>query len=66
MTILGTPAEIYNFGTQYWVMTLATIAGGFVIAIVYLPVFTTLRFSSVYEVRSGSFAYVRLFFYLQA
>lgn len=51
MTILGTPAEIYNFGTQYWITIFSTLFAGIVVATVYLPVFTTLQLDSVYEVR---------------
>ncbi|XP_014486739.1 PREDICTED: sodium-coupled monocarboxylate transporter 1-like [Dinoponera quadriceps] len=49
VTILGTPAEIYNFGTQYWITIISILFCGLVVATVYLPVFTTLRLSSVYE-----------------
>ncbi|EFN88844.1 Sodium-coupled monocarboxylate transporter 1 [Harpegnathos saltator] len=49
VTILGTPAEIYNFGTQYWITIISIFFSGLVVATVYLPVFTTLRLSSVYE-----------------
>lgn len=51
MTILGTPAEIYNFGTQYWITIISILFSGIVVATVYLPVFTTLQLNSVYEVR---------------
>lgn len=52
VTILGTPAEIYNFGTQYWITIISIFFSGVVVATVYLPVFTTLQLNSVYEVRS--------------
>jgi len=52
VTILGTPAEIYNFGTQYWITIISILFSGIVVATVYLPVFTTLQLNSVYEVRS--------------
>lgn len=50
VTILGTPAEIYSYGTQYWLIIVAIILMGFVVSYVYLPVFTTLRVGSSYEV----------------
>ncbi|KAL0102303.1 hypothetical protein PUN28_018672 [Cardiocondyla obscurior] len=49
VTILGTPAEIYNFGTQYWITIISILFSGVVVATVYLPVFTTLQLNSVYE-----------------
>ncbi|XP_017780381.1 PREDICTED: sodium-coupled monocarboxylate transporter 1 isoform X2 [Nicrophorus vespilloides] len=49
VTILGTPAEIYNFGTQYWVICFSVLLSGIVIAIVYLPVFCKLQVNSSYE-----------------
>ncbi|XP_050456946.1 sodium-coupled monocarboxylate transporter 1-like [Cataglyphis hispanica] len=49
VTILGTPTEIYNFGTQYWITIISIFFSGIVVAIVYLPVFTTLQLNSVYE-----------------
>ncbi|KAJ8670314.1 hypothetical protein QAD02_001573 [Eretmocerus hayati] len=49
VTILGTPSEIYNFGTQYWITIISLIFSGVVVANVYLPVFTTLKLNSAYE-----------------
>ncbi|RVE53316.1 hypothetical protein evm_002149, partial [Chilo suppressalis] len=49
VTILGTPAEIYNYGTQYWLVILGVALSCVVVATVYLPVFCTLRLSSSYE-----------------
>lgn len=54
VTILGTPSEIYNFGTQYWITIVSLIFSGLVVANVYLPVFTTLKLNSAYEVCSVS------------
>lgn len=50
VTILGTPAEIYNFGTQYWVIVPAIWIMGIIVAYVYLPVFCKLKVNSSYEV----------------
>ncbi|XP_063913583.1 sodium-coupled monocarboxylate transporter 2-like [Zophobas morio] len=49
VTMLGTPAEMYNFGAQYWLVVVAMSFSGAVVAFVYLPVFTKLRVSSSYE-----------------
>lgn len=50
VTILGTPAEIYSFGTQYWLIVIPILLMGFTVSSVYLPVFTTLKVGSSYEV----------------
>lgn len=50
VTILGTPAEIYNFGTQYWFTIIPLFLSGIVVSYVYLPVFKALDLNSVYEV----------------
>ena len=50
VTILGTPAEIYNFGTQYWITIISIFLSGLIVVLVYLPVFVTLKLNSAYEV----------------
>lgn len=50
VTILGTPAEIYNFGTQYWLIVIPIFLMGFAVSFVYLPVFSALKVGSSYEV----------------
>lgn len=49
MTILGTPSEIYNYGTQYWLILIPICLMGIVVSYVYLPVFASLKISSSYE-----------------
>lgn len=49
VTILGTPTEIYNFGTQYWLIVVPIGLMGGIVSTVYLPVYTTLRVTSSYE-----------------
>lgn len=49
VTVLGTPAEIYNYGTQYWLIVVAIFFMSFVVSYVYLPVFCTLKVGSSYE-----------------
>lgn len=51
VTILGTPAEIYRFGTQYCIIAVAIWISGTVVATVYLPVFCKLQLYSSYEVK---------------
>nr|XP_023012361.1 sodium-coupled monocarboxylate transporter 2 [Leptinotarsa decemlineata] len=50
VTILGTPSDIYLFGTQYWFIVIAIWLSGLVVANVYLPVFLRLQVNSSYEV----------------
>lgn len=50
VTVLGTPAEIYNFGTQYWLIIVPIFLMGFIVSYVYLPVFCALKVGSSYEV----------------
>ncbi|CAI9723615.1 sodium-coupled monocarboxylate transporter 1-like [Octopus vulgaris] len=49
ITLLGTPAEIYNFNTMFMDMTLAYIVAMFLAAYVYVPIFYRLHITSVYE-----------------
>ncbi|XP_070495286.1 sodium-coupled monocarboxylate transporter 2 [Chironomus tepperi] len=49
VTVLGTPAEIYNYGTQYWLIVVSIFFMAFVVAYVYLPVFCSLKVGSSYE-----------------
>ncbi|XP_018804431.1 PREDICTED: sodium-coupled monocarboxylate transporter 2-like isoform X2 [Bactrocera latifrons] len=48
-TMLGTPSEIYNYGTQYWLIIISVILMAIVVSKVYMPVFSALRVSSSYE-----------------
>jgi solute carrier family 5 (sodium-coupled monocarboxylate transporter), member 8/12 len=50
VTVLGTPAEIYNYGTQYWLIVVPIFLMGFIVSYVYLPVFCALKVGSSYEV----------------
>ncbi|GAB1602817.1 sodium-coupled monocarboxylate transporter 2-like [Argonauta hians] len=49
ITLLGTPAEIYNYNTMFMVMTLAYIVAMFFAAHVYIPILYRLQITSVYE-----------------
>lgn len=50
VTILGTVSEIYNFGTQYWMIIVSIVLMAIAVSKVYLPVFAALRVGSSYEV----------------
>lgn len=50
VTVLGTPAEVYNFGTQYFLIIVPIMLMGWTISEVYLPVFCSLKVGSSYEV----------------
>ncbi|KAM6354692.1 sodium-dependent multivitamin transporter [Podargus strigoides] len=49
VAILGVPAEIYRFGTQYWFLGCSYILGLLIPAHVFIPVFYRLRITSTYE-----------------
>ncbi|XP_016994318.2 sodium-coupled monocarboxylate transporter 1-like isoform X2 [Drosophila takahashii] len=49
ITLLGTPSEIYYYGTQYWLIIIAIIIQGFIVSYIYLPVFSALQVHSSYE-----------------
>lgn len=51
ISLLGTPTEIYIYGTQYMYIIGAIITMGLVMMHVYLPVFHDLKLVSTYEVR---------------
>lgn len=50
-TILSTPSEIYNYGTQYWLIVLPLCLMCWVICQVYMPVYCALKLGSSYEVK---------------
>uniref|UniRef100_A0A665XF65 Sodium-dependent multivitamin transporter n=1 Tax=Echeneis naucrates TaxID=173247 RepID=A0A665XF65_ECHNA len=49
VAIIGVPAEIYTYGTQYWFIGCAYILGLLIPAHVFIPVFYRLRLSSAYQ-----------------
>ncbi|EDW87340.1 sodium-coupled monocarboxylate transporter 1 isoform X2 [Drosophila yakuba] len=49
VAILGTPSEIYNYGTQYFLIVVAIAIQGLVVSYIYLPVFSALQVRSSYE-----------------
>ena len=50
ITILGVPAEIYIYGTQYWLIIASYVILFPSVALVFVPVFRTVDISSSYEV----------------
>lgn len=50
VAIVGTPAEIYTNGTQYWFIGCAYILGLLIPAHVFIPVFYRLHLTSAYQV----------------
>ena len=51
IAILGLPAEMYVYGTQFWCIVIADCFVSLTVAVVYLPVFYGLQITSSYEVR---------------
>ncbi|XP_060773303.1 solute carrier family 5 member 6a isoform X2 [Neoarius graeffei] len=49
VAILGAPAEIYAYGTQYWFLGCSYFLGLLIPAHVFIPVFYRLRLSSAYQ-----------------
>lgn len=50
ITILGVPAEIYTFGTEYWFIVVSYVPLFPITALVFVPVFHGLDITSSYEV----------------
>ncbi|KAH8241059.1 hypothetical protein KR026_011284 [Drosophila bipectinata] len=49
VSILGTPPEVYNYGTQYWMTIVPILLQYFAIAYIYLPVFWAVQVGSSNE-----------------
>lgn len=49
VTVIGTPTDIYYYGSQYWMIIISIILMGVVVSYVYLPVFQKLRLNSSYQ-----------------
>lgn len=54
---MGTPPEIYNYGTQYWIIVVPILLQYFIIAYIYLPVFWNLQVGSSNEVGFSNLNY---------
>lgn len=51
ISLLGTPTELYVYGTSYLFFMIGAFLMAFTIANTFLPVLHELRLTSVYEVR---------------
>mgnify|MGYP001792954917 CR=1 FL=1 len=51
-TMIGTPAEIYKFGSSFGYFVLAAPFGALVGVVIFQPVFRKLKLTSIYEVCS--------------
>ncbi|NWZ87736.1 SC5A6 protein, partial [Poecile atricapillus] len=54
VAILGVPAEIFRFGTEYWFLGCSYFLGLLIPAHIFIPVFYRLRITSTYEVSRGT------------
>jgi len=52
ITLLGTPAEMYNFGTMYMWIGLSYAGAIAMAAHIYVPIFYQLKLTSCYEVNT--------------
>lgn len=50
ISILGMPAEIYTYGTQFWMIITSEGLVSITMAIAYLPIFYKLQITTSYEV----------------
>lgn len=55
ITLLGTPAEVYQFGTMYWLIGVSYFIVMPATNYLYLPIFYRLQVTSAYEVQIESF-----------
>lgn len=53
ITVLGTPSEMYVYGTQYWMVVVGYTMMIPFAAHLYLPLFYRLELTSIYEVVYG-------------
>ncbi|CAF0801152.1 unnamed protein product [Rotaria sp. Silwood1] len=61
ITILGTPAEVYVYGTQYWIIGISYIFTILMTSTLFMPMFVKLDVTSAYEYLEKRFdRYVRL------
>lgn len=52
ISLLGLPAEMYTYGTQFWMNIVPEVFVAMVMAYAILPVFYNLQITSTYEVRN--------------
>ncbi|XP_046659806.1 sodium-coupled monocarboxylate transporter 1-like [Homalodisca vitripennis] len=49
VSLIGVPAEVYSYGTQYFVMCISFVIMYFIVVNSFLPVFFNLQLNSLYE-----------------
>lgn len=54
ITVIGTPAEAYRYGTPFWLFAFAYAIMSTFTAEVFVPLFYRLGITSTYEVTSGA------------
>lgn len=54
ISLLGTPTEIYVYGTQYVFVFFGVISMGLAMTFIFLPVFHDLKLTSTYQVRTAN------------
>lgn len=50
-TLLGMPAEVYNYNTMIWWLCISAMIGLVISSVVFVPFFYNLNVTSIYEVR---------------
>ena len=50
VAILGFSAEMYRFGTMYWIILISQVLSQALTALVYIPLFHGLKLTSAYQV----------------
>eukprot|EP00061_Rhincodon_typus_P015097 g42586.t1 len=58
VAILGVPAEIYTFGTEYWFLGCSYFLGLLIPAHIFVPMFYRLKITSTYEDRPTTPEYI--------
>lgn len=58
IALLGTPSEVYVYGTMFWYIGGSYIFMSIITANVFIPTFYNLRLTSVYEVIFQAFIYL--------
>jgi hypothetical protein len=59
--IVGTPVEVYTYGTQYWMIWIGYLTMIFLATHIFVPVFYRLRLTSVFEVHQAYYNVTLLF-----
>lgn len=49
ITLLGVPAEVFYYGTVYWLVNVSSVVVALLVNYIYLPVFYSLQLTSSYE-----------------